>query len=268
MTADPEMVKRWAERFLSLPERKLMCVQNIGLMVAEKLSNIDPPLAKNLFAHLAGKRTFVNVLIRTVRVPLESKCIWNSADNEEMNVLRKERLDCAPTDHSIALEVISALTFGKSLFLEKYVDDRIKGAKPLETARALMVLGFGLEDDSTEKTLAQFSKSKGLIGVAAKAARYAYERNFWSRHWFRQMCETSSREDFWRFSILFLKIVDGRYSLWEDKIKRSGDPISRFEPSIQSKLKNRIKEWHTKRENTLFGSKAPPPGFVALAEAQ
>lgn len=258
-----EITKQLAETFLALPEQKLMRVQNIGLMIAEKLSELDPLLAKKLFEHLAGRRAFINLVFGLNKIPLESKCVWNSADNEEINSLRDERLDGAPTDHAIALEVVSALTFGKSQFLKNYVLDRLERDEPSMIARALMVCGFGEEVKSTEEILARFADAKGLIGTAAKAAKYAYDRNCWSHYWFTQMCQTSSSEDFWCSSILFLKIVDARHALWEHRIKRNGEPVKRFEPSIQNQLENRIQKWKTKREKTLFGLNAPSPVFVS-----
>lgn len=260
----PEMVKGWARKFLSLPEQKLMRVQNLGLTVAQCLSAIDPTLAKKLFEGLAGRRAYVNLVYGVAGIPFEAMCVWNSADNDEMNALRKARLDSAPTDQAIAVEVFTALKLGKGAFLECYVQERLHDPKPAAIARALMVCGFGLESEEAEASINRYADMKGILGSAAQAAQYAYERNCWSRHWFAKMYETSSTEEFWAFSILFLKVVDARYELWENDFEDKGRPMEDFGPSLHDKLENRIKDWKKKRQKTLFGSNAPRPLFVAL----
>lgn len=259
-----EMVEAWAREFLSLPDEKLMRVQNLGLTVAECLSAIDPALAKELFERLAGQRTFVNLVYGSAAIPFEAMCVWNSADNDEMNALREARLDSAPTDHAMAIEVLSALKRGKAEFLKCYVQKRLSDPKPAAIARALMVCGLGLESKDAEASIKRYADMKGILGSAAQAAQYAYERNCWSRHWFSKMCETSAAEEFWTFSVLFVKVVDARYELWINDFERKGEPIQNFGPSLRSKIENRVKDWQKKRDKKLFGFNAPHPMFVAL----
>lgn len=110
--------------------------------------------------------------------------------------------------------------------------------------------------------LSQYSGSKGFIGSAVDAANFAYERNVWSRHWYKLMCETDSLEDFWRYGILLTKIVDGRFEIWEKNSDKKGSAISSFSSCFKSKLKNRIERWKGKREKTLLGSKVPEKEFL------
>jgi len=141
-------------------------------------------------------------------VSLEAICIWESADGGALDELRAQRLDRAANDHQLAQEVLAALMAGEAAFLEQYARKNLERPEPAANARALMVIGFGMESTTSEALLDRYADAKGLIGNAAKAARFAYDRNRWARHWFEKMCATNSPEEFWAFSILFLKIVD------------------------------------------------------------
>ena len=104
-----------------------------------------------------------------------------------MNALRRAKLDSAPTDRAIAMEVLAALKVGKAEFFKRYLEERLGATKPVAIARALMVGGFGLESDETDAAIQRYVDMKGILGNAAQVARYAYERNCWSRHWFARM---------------------------------------------------------------------------------
>lgn len=262
--AAPDAAERWAQDFLRLPGPKLMRVQNFALMLAEKISGIKPALAKKLFEHLAGGRAFVALTVGRAGLPLEQVCVWKSAENDEMDALRAQRLDSAWNDHEIALEVVAALLYSKSAFLQRYAEERCRQNEPAVVARGLMICGFADECAWADDLLTRHASTEGLIGTAARAARYAYDRNVWSRHWFKLMAQTASADEFWRFSILFLKVVDPRFDLWEPDIERSGEAIGRFEPSIQNRLENRIKAWKTKRQKTLVGAKVPDEVYVTI----
>lgn len=258
----PERTIEWAKHILSLPEHKLMPFQNFSLKLASSLSDREPELARKLFERLEGRRSFITLTYGIARIPLEAISVWGSADNEAMDALRAKRLDFAATDHELALETMAALTSGKSAFLNRYAVDLSKRQEPSAVARALMVYGFGEADSESGAVLEQYASANGLIGTAAKAAQFAYDRNHWSRHWFELMCQTDSSEEFWRCSVLFLKIVDARFELWESEIERIGSPAHKFEPSIRGRLESRIKSWKKKREKTLFGATAPNTVFL------
>ena len=262
LASKPEQVEKWAKEFLELPDHKLMYVQNIALMFARVLSCDDPALSRTLFERLAGRRAFVTLHNGLGKVPLDNLSIWKSADNLEMDALRTLRLDRAATDHEIAVEILMALISGKAVFIDQYAKRLLQRVEPSATARALMVYGFGETSSEGGEILDQYSNAKGVIGTAAKAARFAYDRNQWARHWFAKMCQTESPDDFWRYSVLFLKIIDARFELWGSDFSRKGVPVNNFEPSFESKLKDRIKSWAEKRDKTLFGTKAPSKVFV------
>lgn len=91
---------------------------------------------------------------------------------------------------------------------------------------------------------------------------YAYERNIWAEHWFREMYKAEQPHDFWRYSVLFAKIIDGRFDVWETTTGTCGEPFNLFWPSVKSKLQQRVKKWKGHREKKLFGDNAPPHIFL------
>lgn len=251
-----------AERFLNLNDSKLMHVHNFGLILAKCISGHNPLLARKLFDRLSGKRAFVNLGFGPSAVSLEAICIWESAQNEELDMLRSKRLDFATTDYHLAQEVMAALMVGKLDFLQRYALENLESSEPVANARALMVIGFGEESATSDELLARYGNANGLIGKAAKTARFAYDRNSWAKHWFEKMSRTESPDEFWSLSTLFLKIVDARFGLWGQGVPPKGSAIRKFEPGIRNKMENRVKAWKTHREKTLCGDKTPKDVYV------
>ena len=257
----PERVERWAKEFLRIPDHMLMCVHNFALVLARAMSTKNLELSLQLFKRLEGRDAYTKVNYGIGKISLETISIWKSANNTKMDELRARRLDHASTDHELALEVLAALKSGKSKFLDQYIERLFERKVPSATARALMICGFGETTPEKNESLDRYIDAKGLIGKAVRASKFAYDRDQWARHWFKQMCQTKSSEDFWRYSILFLKIVDARFELWEKYFERKGTPISNFWVSLEHKLQNRIKNWAKKRKKTLFGTRVPECNF-------
>ena len=78
----------------------------------------------------------------------------------------------------------------------------------------------------------------------------------------RGMCKTDRPEDFWRYSVLFTKIVDGRFMTWSSGHEWTGEPMRLFASSIDEEVDRRIEKWRKHREKTLFGAKKPPDVFL------
>ena len=249
----------FAQDLLRIDESKLAHIQSFALILATSISHHNPTLARKLFDRLSGGRNFVNLVSGLSRVPFEAICVWKSANCDAIDDLRTHRLDHAVNDHQLAQEALAALTAGQTKFLEEYARKKLESPTPAAIARALMVIGFGADSGISEERLKKYSDANGLIGRAAKSARFAYDRNCWARYWFEKMNTTDSANDFWAHSVLFLKIVDGRFDLWEEQVERTGTGtvMSKFLPSIGTTLENRVEAWKLKREKTLFGEKAP-----------
>lgn len=253
--ASPEDGKGLARTLLDLERRKLSRVSNFGFRLARAVSRYDGAIARQLFDRLAGERGTVKLTYGVAAVPLELLSIWGSADHPDLDSLRLARLDNAANDFDLSQEVLAALMAKKSEALDRYVQARLQSPVPADNARALMVLGFGLESPFADEKLGRSSSPEGIIGKAQEAALFAYQRNRWTRHWFERMASTDDPQDFWRFGVLFAKIADARFEIWQSDVVRAGTALDAFAPAIEGQLKRRVGAWKTHREKTLCGDK-------------
>lgn len=258
----PDLVRAWAGICIGLSDHRIRNIYNFGLRLAEALSRLDTELSAALFEHLRSHRGFLRIVSGPASLGLESLSVWSAADHKAIDVLRRARLDYAVTDNEIAQEVLAATGRGKDAFLDNYVREKLEADRPVDVARALMVCGFSSSSAGRGGIIAAHVELPGPIGEAARRARYAYDRNVWARHWYDRMHDADTPEDFWRFSVLFLKLVDGRYQHWNVPPPRSHSPMESFAPGLWHGIKRRIKSWQDKRGKTLFGEKAPNAEFI------
>ena len=215
-----------------------------------------------LFHRIRSCRPLVQVTFGKAGVQLDAMATWGSARSPALEALCFARLDRATTDHELALEVLAAMLNGRQESLARYIEAKLSKQEPAEVARGMMAAGFSDQSEFNDEALATYEDRAGLIGDAQKAAKYAYERNVWARHWFEKMCRTETSIDFWRWSVLFLKIVDGRFDVWHSDCERKGSPIQLFKSAVDSMLKKRFTRWESHRNNKLFGSEAPAMIFL------
>src|SRR3712207_1969009 len=81
--------------------------------------------------------------------------------------------------------------------------------------RALWTWTPSSRGEFADREIARYGGIRGWLGKTAEAARYAYERNHWAKHWFALMRAASTPEEHWALSAPFLKIVDGRFEVWQ-----------------------------------------------------
>ena len=260
--ADWRVAERWYEMFTNLPGTKVASVYNLGHLLAHTLSPRSPEKATRLFTLLSNSQPFVRIAFGRGRIPLDSMAMWSASDDPRLNTLRFRRLDRIGNDHRLALEVLAALSNGKEILLQSFIDKRLGTREPAKICRALMVAGFSARNAYMDEVLAFYRNTPGFVGRAHAAAMYAYERNKWAEHWYRLMCETNNPEDFWRYSILFTKIVDGRFDIWQTDDRECGQPFRMFWPSVERQLKHRLNRWQGHRKRKLFGDDAPASIFI------
>ena len=255
--ADERLVDKWYEVFVNLAEDKLPAIHNLVLLLAHALGWRFPTKAAELFLKTRDKEPLVRIRYGYAKVPLEAMSLWSGPDAEALNRLRLQQLDRAVNDYELSQGVLAAHMSGKQNLLRRYIDTKQKTEEPAEIARAIMVSGFSDDDPFNDKVLNNYRNADGFIGDAHKAACYAYDRNKWAKHWFTQMCKTEKAEEFWGCSVLFLKIVDGRYDIWRSEYADLKEPMLLFRSSIRSSLRSRIGKWQNKRKRKLFGDDIP-----------
>ncbi|MNY34488.1 hypothetical protein D3C86_1688340 [compost metagenome] len=120
-----------------------------------------------------------------------------------------------------------------------------------------MITGFCDESVHAEAVLSRFDGAQGFIGSAHEAASDSYARNVWAKSWYAEMLNAQQPRDFWRASVLLMKIVDGRFDIWS-KASGAGSAIfTGFMPTIVREIDKRAAKVQKKRKDKLFGEKAP-----------
>ena len=260
---DCKVATIWYELLVNLPAAKLARVCNVAYLLAHALSANSTRKAARLFTRLADIRPLIAGILAGAQKTHGAMTVWSAKDCPQLNAIRFKRLDKCGNDHNLALEVLAALMNSRHAVLQSYIKRQLRTREPARICRALMVAGFSTPNAYVDEVLASYRGTAGFIGKAHAAAIYTYERNIWAEHWFRQMYVTEKNEDFWRYSILFAKIVDGRFDIWENDDRECGQPFRMFWPSIESQVKHRLRRWQGHRKRVLFGDDAPASIFIA-----
>lgn len=266
VAAAEEYANRWHRLFLSIPEAKLPALHNLVLLLAHAFGRKSPDKAEELFHRVKDSKPLVRFALGRAGVQLDAMATWAGIRSPVLNNLRFARLDRAGNDHDLSLEVIAALLNGQRELLTEYIDAKLHKEEPSEISRGIMVAGFSDQSEFNDEILKRYEGSAGLIKSAQEAAKYAYERNVWTRHWFEMMSQTNENTDFWRYAVLFSRIVDGRFDVWHSNYAQNGSPIQSFGSAVEGGLKNRFKRWENHRNKMLFGSEAPAPIFLDGAD--
>lgn len=253
----PEVAINVARRLLALDDSAAYRLASFALRLAKGLSSNQPNLASELFQRFAGETGVINYIYGASSVSLAAMTIWEAAESPELEALRHNRLDVANTDHDLAQEVVAALRAGRGDFLDLYARQKLQSEVPADHARGMMVLGFGVRSEFADEVLARPTASEGLLGKAQRAAEYAYERNVWAEAWFADMLAAETAEEFWAKSVLFLKIVDGRFDVWNRTPAAGGSVAAAHLAGIADEIRRRSSAWKTHREKTLCGDKVP-----------
>ena len=260
--ADVVSTDRWYEMLVGLPEERLRIFHNVALLLGYALSVSDPTKSAVLFARVMDQDPLIPVRYGCSRVSLDSLAMWDGPTTEILNEIRFRRLDTASNDYLLSNETLAAHLKGKQDVLRQYVESKLTREEPTATARALMVVGFSDRSTFDEGILSDHKEADGFVSSVCKAASYAFDRNVWARHWFGEMCHTSDVLEFWRYSVLFLKVVDGRYDSWCSEYADRNDPMCRFFPNLHDSLNNRVNKWRGRREFKLYGGDRPEPVYL------
>ena len=260
--ADREAADRWYRLFLGLSEGARWAVHNLVVLLAYALREGSAERAVRLLRLVWRETGPIRFTVGRARIPLEGAIAWSAAGSDAGREWCHERLAMARNDYELATEVLAALSSGGEGVLMDFIRERLEGGEPEGMARALIVAGFSNQDDYIGEVLRSYGDAKGFIGEACKAAKYAHDRDRWARHWFNEMCKATLPTEFWRYSILFTKIVDGRFTIWGSEYERCSGPMALFAASIEEEVNKRLEKWRKHREKTLFGAKKPEEVFL------
>jgi len=262
--ADRGLSEHWAALFLGLPKVRLNSVHNLALLLAHALADWDSVLAARMFEALDESEPHVWNTFGRIGLPLGGLALWLAQDHASIDTIRMRRLDRAINDDELATEVLAALWSGREAVLESYVAQNLESDEPARIARALMVTAFSGSGEKNASVLARYKDVPGFVGESQSAAMYVFERHAWAMHWHRSMYEAETPEDFWRFSVLFMKVVDGRFDVFGRDEGAPSVHYRLFWPSVECQLENRYKRTRSERKKKLFGEKPPDREFLNL----
>ncbi|WP_227010590.1 hypothetical protein [Pelagibius marinus] len=258
----PDVVERWCSWLLCADDSKKRGLCRFAVQFASAIAKDNTKEAIELFRAYAKVDPLVRHVTGLAKIPAEIEALWRHADIPEIAAECVNRLDQASTDRELALEVVAAFRAGQAAIVESHIKNLIATGRPASIARGIAVAGFCDQSEFADQILLRYRTSSGFIGAAHRAARRAYDRNVWSRHWWEKMGAATDRLDFWRYSVLLTKIVDVRFELWAGEVA-DDTLLSTFYVTIEDGIKKRIKRWSDKRRDQLFGRKAPPSIFVS-----
>jgi hypothetical protein len=265
LSVDRDLAIGWSGLLLDpLNEDRICAVRNIGLLLACSVSQHEPLRAVELFEKLSPVAPLVRVVFGNAAIELAAMAVWSSADRPEIEALRWRRLDHAATNDALATEVWAALWHGKSVQLEQYIDMRLASALPAAQARGIFVAGLREENSHSSNVLARYADVPGLLGDTQRVASEVYDRHVWALHWLNEMRAAPSSELFWRASVLFLSVADGRVEALGISNKTSLDAFGLHWPSVDRQLRNRFDRWREKSRGRLLAEEAPWPPFLAF----
>ncbi|MGO4175730.1 hypothetical protein [Bosea sp. TAF32] len=257
--AAPDLAERWFLQLSSQPPIQLPAVHNLIVLLAFAFSEKRPDRTELLLRKVEASAPMVRIAFGRAGLDLNKMAVWGARDHGELNDLRFERLDRAKTDQEIAVEVLAALMNQRQEVLASYIERGLASEEPGRMARAIMVAGFSNPSESNKATLWGFENAHGLLGDASRAARYAYERNTWSQHWFAQLCQTDDPTEFWQAKMLMSKIVDPRFDTWRGDFAQTGSAARLFGSMSENLFKRRYDRWAKHRGKKLFGREASSP---------
>lgn len=258
----PTLADSWKRSLLGASDGTFRAMHAFATGLARAIAPVDAAGASELFERIVAQPPYINLTIGVSSIPAEAVAAWSRASVPEVRRQCFARLHRAANDAQIAVEVLAAERGGAREFVQEYVDTQLAFGEPAKTARALLVCGFSDVSDHASRTLERFASCEGFIGDAHRAATFAYHRNEWSRHWYFKMKAATNPEEFWQYSVLFTKIVDGRLDLWEREPGPAGDTFARFFTTVQDQIEKRVKKWQSERQSKLFGLAIPDPIFT------
>lgn len=250
--------QRWLQILVATSDRKLRHLHHFALQVAVALCVSGNPLAAEFITRILKLEPTIRRVTGAAKIPLESIVLWSNTTNSAMVDICRRRLQTPQSDSDIEREVIAAHLCGKVAILQTYIDKLLAKDRPYETALALMITGFCDDSVHAKGILSRFDGTEGFIGKAHSTASDSYARNLWAKTWYVKMLNAQRQEDFWSASILFMKIVDGRFDIWPEASMIAPTAIfTAFMPTISREISKRAIKVQKKRQEKLFGEKTP-----------
>lgn len=254
---DAVRAQRWVQMLVTCSDSRLSHMHHVALQVAVGCKVNDCPQAQELLTRLLALQPTIRRVSGAAKISAEAIMLWSNADTQNIVKACKRRLLASRSDSEIAREVIAAHLSGKLELLQSFIDELLAVGRPYETALALMSAGFCDTNAHAAAVLSNFAGVEGFLGTVHATASGWYKKNAWAKTWYEEMLSAEQPSDFWRASVLLMKIVDGRFDVWGHVLDGASGIFKAFTPTIQREIEKRIEKVQKKRDGKLFGAKAP-----------
>lgn len=260
---NPDRIRHWLDLILETRDhRTLRQVYNQGIVLAGTYATHDGNKAAEVLRHLYDYQTFVTVTIGKIQVNLYDQALFGTPDISELDPLREKEFFSAFNDATIEVKVAAAEVCGAINWLDTYINKLLESHHPGDQARGLTIAG--LRNTNAVSTHAfERDWGMGFLGEVAKLGAKNYQRAQWAGYWLNCILNASNPIDFWRFAKLAEGIVDWRFVNWFEG-KEVSVLLERFGDVLYSRLWKAAAKRSKKREDTLFGLKAPDPDLVMI----
>lgn len=251
---------------LNASARQLRPLASIAACIATVLSRTQPERAGEIFERLLVVQPDMNLTIGPAELPFCRLSLWMAADGERIQRLRMFRLESCFSDAELFVETLCAMEAGKMAEILALAEQFVATEHPGKIARAVTIAGFCDVNEISPRILHDPRLNVGFLLQVAEAARAAYKRNAWARHWYEQACAAMEPVQYWRDCALMIRAADGRFALWFDPNSDQKEPaLIPFARFAHDSLRDRAKDKRNKRQEKLFGVRPPSPETLAAA---
>jgi len=256
---DADRDARWLSMLTAASDRKVSQLHHFALQVAVAMAGHGNQSAADFATRVLALEPTIRRVTDAAKIPAALSILWSCANSQPVEAIRKRLLRNPQSDSDIARQVFAALLCGHGKRLEGYTEELLALQRPYETALAITISGYCDESAHAAEVLSRFKHAKGFIGTACAAAQDSYDRNKWAKNWYAEMRSSQRTKDFWKASVLFMKVVDGRFDVWRDASNGSSSVFASFMPTIVREINSKSVKTQKVRESTLFGEKIPDP---------
>lgn len=257
----PDLIAEWAEYLINATDAQMKGLSNLAWAVGSLVSDQTPKLSVEIFGKAYESSRYINFNTGRSKLSTNYTNLWRAQRSDELERYWFNCLDHVTSDQELADHALAAHLSGRIEVLKAYIQSRLKHEFPVYVANAITLAGFCDEDPECENIFEAHKTKPGFIGEITKKAIYAYERNIWARHWYKLLCAAKTNKDYWRYGVLFAKVVDARFDIWIHDYDL-GEPVKLFSYGLDKRAEKRIEKWGKAREGKLFGFDKPNPIFT------
>jgi hypothetical protein len=213
-----ESFPKYVEQWLNVENSFISRCRSFYEVLCEVLLDKQPENGIALYRKLRINNTF-RIIDSKTGIQLFLFGLFKARDSIPVIQERKTLLDMANRDSELFEIVLLTQLHHKTDWLNEVITEYLSSAYSFEQAKGIMLLGCQNSISAIE-SLDKWTSNKLDYWVldTAHYAKALHERNQWAQHWFKRFLTHSETLQAWAAFRLFLRCVDRRYWLWEEKM--------------------------------------------------